>query len=495
MGLVLKQSTSNLMITVAGFGIGAINVLFLYTHILQEEYYGLVTFVLAFAAILLPLLALGMHNTMLRFYSQLNTEEDKDRFLTFIVFFPLALAGIWAIIFHFSYDAVAEFLTRKNPIVRDYLWYIYGIGFFLAYFEMGYAYAKVHLKSVLGNALKEVLVRLGVTLLLLGVYTGWIEKEDFLAYLFVLYGLRAVLMWLGALRIRPITLNFSLPDNYYEMIVYGLLMLLGASASILILEIDKVMLNSYRAIEEVAYYGVAIYLSTVIAMPYRAMYQITAPLSASHVNQGEFEKLKTLYRQSSLTLLAVAGAIFFLLMGSLKDLYTFLPAGFGEFYPVVFLVGVAKLTDSISGTANSILFFSPYYRQMLFMGVGLSMLTILLNMAFIPSYGAIGCALATLISVSLFNLAKILFIWSKFGFLPFQPKTLYTLSVLAIFLAIAVYMPFPSGWPVWWRIGLRSLSMGFLYGLAIYYLEFSPELKSGLLSILQGLSGKKNPAP
>ena len=60
MGIVLKQSFVNTIILFLGFAIGGINVLFLYTNFLHEDYYGLVTFLLSSANIVLPLLVFGM---------------------------------------------------------------------------------------------------------------------------------------------------------------------------------------------------------------------------------------------------------------------------------------------------------------------------------------------------------------------------------------------------------------------------------------------------
>jgi hypothetical protein len=39
----------------------------------------------------MPLFAIGMQNTLVKFYSQYQTEEEKSRFLSFTVLFPLLL--------------------------------------------------------------------------------------------------------------------------------------------------------------------------------------------------------------------------------------------------------------------------------------------------------------------------------------------------------------------------------------------------------------------
>jgi len=54
MGIVVNQSIKNTVITYLGFGIGAINVVFLYTKFLSDDYFGLITFILSTANILMP---------------------------------------------------------------------------------------------------------------------------------------------------------------------------------------------------------------------------------------------------------------------------------------------------------------------------------------------------------------------------------------------------------------------------------------------------------
>ena len=44
MGIIINQSFKNMVTTYFGFGIGAINTLFLFTYFLEKEYYGLVSF-------------------------------------------------------------------------------------------------------------------------------------------------------------------------------------------------------------------------------------------------------------------------------------------------------------------------------------------------------------------------------------------------------------------------------------------------------------------
>ena len=77
MGIVINQSIKNTAIPYIGFGIGAINALFLYTNFLGKVHYGMVAFLLSAANIMMPLMAFGVQNTMVRFY--FNTKQKKSK--------------------------------------------------------------------------------------------------------------------------------------------------------------------------------------------------------------------------------------------------------------------------------------------------------------------------------------------------------------------------------------------------------------------------------
>jgi O-antigen/teichoic acid export membrane protein len=59
--------------------------------------------------------------------------------------------------------------------------------------------------------------------------------------------------------------------------IYTFFIILSGSVATLLLDIDKLMLNQYIKIENIAYYSVATYIALVISVPSRAMHQIVYP--------------------------------------------------------------------------------------------------------------------------------------------------------------------------------------------------------------------------
>ena len=91
MGIVRSQSFKNTLYTYIGFIVGAINTLFFYTNFLSETYYGLVGYLLSTATILMPLMAFGVHNTLVKFYSSYTDVVQQQRFTFMMFLLPLAI--------------------------------------------------------------------------------------------------------------------------------------------------------------------------------------------------------------------------------------------------------------------------------------------------------------------------------------------------------------------------------------------------------------------
>jgi len=478
MGVVLKQSIQNTLITYLGFFFGAINTLFLYTKILPDQYYGLVTFILASGAILMPLMAFGVHNTMVKYYSS-HQEVEKDGFFTLMLLIPLlgilpvALVGlVW-------YDSIGDWVSQVNPMVKDYLWYVFFVGLAMAYFEMFYSWAKVHLKSVFGNFMKEVFARVGVSILLILFYFDVISLDIFFKCLVGLYLLRTVVIKIYAFTLRMPKLDFKFPAYTKEILSYSFLIILGGSAALILLEIDKVMLNQFISIENVAYYGVSVYIATVIIVPSRAMHQITYPLTAELLNTNNAAGLDKLYKKTSLTLFIASGILFVLIILNLNDLYLMLPENYRNGFAIVFLIGLAKVMDSLLGNINSILYNSKYYRTVLVFGVCLAALTILLNYILIPKMGLEGAALASFVSIFIFNLVKLVFVKMKFGILPFTSATFKVFSTLVLLAVLFDLLQFQFH-PII-NIALKSLLIVVMYVGILYRFNISEDV-TGFLS-------------
>lgn len=478
MGVVLNQSFKNTIITYFGFGVGAINVLFLFTNFLSEDYVGLITYILSTANILMPLMAFGVHNSIVKFYSSYKTKQSQNSFLMLMVFLPLVVIIPFGLITCFAFNTISEWLGKENVLVKDYIWLIYISAIAFAYFEVFYAWAKVQMKTVFGNFMKEVFHRLGVSILLLSFYYNLLSVESLIYSITGIYILRTLIMKLYAYSLKAPTFRIYKINNLSRVLKYTSLIIIAGSVANVILEIDKFMIGHYVPIENVAYYGVAIYIAMVINVPYRSLHQIANPITAKLLNEKKMNELSDFYKRSSINLFMICGLIFLLIILNINQLYLLIPANYSDGLVVVFLISFAKLLDSLLGNNNAILFNSDYYRVVLFQGALLAVLAIVLNALFIPKYGINGSAVATLIAVTIYNAIKIIFVYQKFKMMPLTADTVKAFVLILISTGIFYFWEFPF-YPLINILFKSVLIVGF-YMIMSYFLDISEDI-NGLI--------------
>ena len=483
MGIVINQSIKNTIITYIGFVIGAANTLFMYPHFLGETYYGLTGYLLSSANVIMPLMAFGVHNTLIKFFTQYKTEKEKGQFLTFVLMLPFLFLLPMAVLGYLTYEQIASFLSRENPIIYDYVWQIPIIGLCMGYFEIFYAWVKVHMQSVFGSFVKEIVLRIFITIFLFAVYFKWISPLVFINALMLIYFSSMLVMFAYAMKVKRIAFSFKLPNNSKSVFVYSFFIILSGSIANMLLDIDKNMIGQYIKIENIAYYSVAIFIATVISVPSRAMHQITYPITAKLMTEGKYDELNDLYKKTSITLQIIGGLVFLGILVNINQLYLLLPENYRGGIFVVFAIGLSKYFDLILGNNNAIIFNSKYYKAVLFLGLLLAFLAVSLNMIFIPMYGINGAAIATLISITLYSIAKLLFVVLKMKLYPFSNKTYLSFGIFVLFFFGFYYWDFPFH-PIP-NMLVKSVLVSALYVFVNYKLNLSAEFNQVVDAVLK----------
>ncbi|MDN3666889.1 lipopolysaccharide biosynthesis protein [Algibacter miyuki] len=483
MGVVASQSFKNIISTYLGFLVGAINTLFLYTKFLSAEYYGMVGYMLSLAYVIMPLMNFGTHNTLVKFYSTFKTRVSLNSFLTLMLLLPIAVIIPIVLIVYFGHEFIGNLLSNENAIIKNYLWHTIIIGISLAYFEVFFSWAKVQMLTVFGNFMKEVFHRVFTMILLFLLHFEYINLEQFMAGLVVAYFLRMLIMKVYAFSLKFPKLTFKRVNGLSRILKYSFLIIIAAAIATSLLDVDKVMLGYYIPLEQIAYYNVAIFITAVIAVPQRSMYQLLMPMTAKYLNDKNFEALEDLYKRSSLNLFIIGGFIFLLIVLNINQLYLIIPKEFNGGLYVVFLISIVKLYDSLLGSNNAILFNSDYYRMVLVLGVILVVIMVALNVLFIPVLGINGAGLATFLAVFLYNSVKLYFVYNKFKILPFSAKTLQIGVFITITVLLFYFWDFPFH-PIL-NIGLKSTLITVLYIYMVLKFKFSEDISNLLKRYLK----------
>jgi O-antigen/teichoic acid export membrane protein len=486
MGIVVNQSYKNIIIISIALVIGGVNTLYFYPVFLKAEYYGLVVFLLATSNLLQPLISFGSQHTIIKYFSSYTSAKEKDVFMSSIIFLPiLTIIPICYLVVQF-HDIIAGFLSLKNPIIESYVWVIFLVAFATSYFEVFYSWARVQLKSVFGNFLKEIYPRVSIFILLLLVFFDIISKENFVWYLTGFYYLRLLIMIAYSLKLYTPNFYFKLPINTKQILSYSIYIFLAGSAASILIDIDKFMIPQKEAISQTAFYAVAVFIATVVEIPGRALFQIVNPLVAKALNTNNFTELKMLYKESSLNLLIISGLFFLLINLNIVPFYELMDnPSYGTAVWVVLMISLSKLILMSFGCGPAILATSKFYKITLPFSIGMALSVYFLNDYLIDLMGINGAALSTLIVVSVFTFLKIIFLKSKLNLSPYSFSSVKTLFIIGSLFLIFENISFPfKGISL---IIINSLIIGLVYTLVVYYSNLSGTLNKFLMNVLSKL--------
>jgi O-antigen/teichoic acid export membrane protein len=475
MGIVAKQTSLNVLIIGFAFAIGGLNTLVFYPLFLSAEEYGLVVFLLATSNLLMPFIGFGVHQTIIRFFSSYNTKEEQRRFMSSIILLPLFISFIVGGVCVMFYHSISTALSIQNQVIANYTWVIFLVAIATGYFEVFYAWARVQLKSVSGNALKEIFPRLYLFLLLTALYFFDLSFQNFIVALVSGYYLRLLLMILLANRCYPIRFRLHFPSNMSSILTYSVTILLAGSAGSLILDIDKFMIPQLEEIKQTAFYAVAIFAATLVEVPARAMWQILNPLVATAVNKNDTKEVNSLYRRSALNLVVVSGWFFLLVNLNSEALFSLLPnVGYQKATIVVLYISLAKLISMMFGCGGAIISNSSFYQITLVFSIVMALGVSILNMIWIPLYGIDGAALATLAVVGVSVVVKIIYLQFKIKVNPLSWNLVKALVAVGILYTLFQYIDWTISPLV--QIVLNSALMSGLYFLIVAKLKLSDDL-------------------
>lgn len=252
-------------------------------------------------------------------------------------------------------------------------------------------------------------------------------------------------------------------------------LILAGSAGSILLEIDKFMIPQAEKLAEVAYYSVGIYIASVVAIPSRAMQQITNPIVAKDLNENNMLEVGKLYKQSSINLLVVGGLLFLLINLNIIDMYAIIDKPqYAVGVWIVLIISVSELYKLALGTNGAIITNSKYYRAFFYLSIGMAGTVIVLNHFLIPAIGINGAALATLITIILFNTIKLLYVRRKLGIQPFSNKTFVIIGLIVVLFPIFYFVEF-NFHPII-NIGLKSSLIAIIYTFVIIKAKVSTDI-------------------
>lgn len=469
-----------------GIGLGYVNVVLLLPHILSTEQVGLYTILAAVANIAANFIKLGVPYIVIRYFPYFREHQEKQgSFFGFLIMLTLASFSGFVVIYQLLQPLIVWFYSDGSALFVDYNNLVLPFTFFMMTLELFHSYCRANFKSVAAGFAKDFLSRVVIFALLIGLYYGLISFEQFIWIYAFSYGIPTLflLLYLAFNEMLVLPKSPFKHVNIKEMLMYGLFVSLGALSTVLINELDKVMIGGMTDLDRAGVYGISAFFGSVIIVPARSVLMIAAPVIAQLLKEDNLQKIEGIYKKSSINLLVVGLLLYVGVYINLHNIFKMLPSEYADGASVIMLIGLSKLFELASGANGEILLNSKYYKYDLLFNSSLVVLAVITNLLFIPMWGITGAALATALSLFLYNVAKCVFIYIKFQIQPFTVKTLLILAISAATLVVNFLLPVLDNFVV--DLVVRSSIVTAVFATLVLALQVSPDLNEILANFIK----------
>ncbi len=489
MGIIRKQGTLTTIIAYVGIGIGFVIVIFILPKNFTPEEVGIRNLVFDIALLFTQLFTLGNGSALIRYYPIFNgSEKNKSGLLTFTHLVPLIVLFVILIFYLLPFNFVELLFEEKSANIIPYFKYCIIIGMLLSYSALYEYYARLLNSFIVPKANREILLRLLSILLMVAYGYNFITFNQFWINITFLHLLILVLDIYHARSIEklPFQVDFSFfnKKSLGPIVQYSLFAALTGGATILTMKFDSVMVASMIGLKQTAIYTIAIFIVTVIETPRKSLSQVIGPLISSSFANNDLITIGNIYKKTSINQVLIGGGIFTLIWLNIDYLFLLMPQG--EFYssgkPVILILGLAKMVDMISSCNTPIISLSKIYKFNLYTFLFLLICTIVTNYLLIPIYGIVGAALATLISITIFNIIQSLIVYHRLKLSPFHKKIILPTLLFGVLMSLSYFQtPFTNPYM---GIIITSFFITTLYLCLVLFTNTAEDLRELFLQIV-----------
>lgn len=451
MSVVARQGFKYSIIGYLGFLLGTFSAIFIFPH--DMEFYGKLRYVLPTAEMLLPVVVFGLSFSNVKFFQKASEEGRHHNMLSlslvavcvnFLIFMGLYFGANWL----FPSLQQMEMWKMKN-LVLPLILVMALSAIFNKYVSN---YKRIAIPNIFENLLPKI-ANLGAFCLFFFLHIP--EKGAYLFFILMfVVGLAGYAVYANKLeKIHPSfdTSYFKKDNLWKDILSYSFYGFLGNIGNFIAVRIDNVMIGEFIGFEANGVYSTLVNIISLISVPAMGLYNISAPIINKNIMDKDFEELDRFHKKSSLTLFFIGLILLSCILVGFPYLTSYIKNGelLRQSEPVIWILGFAMLFDLATGFNGHVISLSKYYRFNIVVMLFLAVTTIVLNLVFLKytQLELFGIALATAISLTLFNIAKITFNYWKFRVFPLSIEMMYALIIGTLAIAVAIILPdFSFNW-------------------------------------------------
>lgn len=490
MGVIQRQSIKSSIVNYSGVLLGLFATLYIYP--LEWELYGGIQYWLSVATILGPILRQGSTALINKYYPYFKSQGNKGFLGLILIITTLTVMVMSLLIFIFTLAISNTTFYQDFDLKSENLVYVYFLSIIIIY----YSVFQLHSANVRRIVVPEIISKIGIKSILILIIVAayyniidhsWALPFLVLSYLFSLLAIVFYLFILGSFDVKgwkSIKISRTLKKNMFKFWAFGGLNYLGI---ILAYKIDIFMIGTIVDKVSVGYYSIFLFMVNLMIIPMTSISQISGPIVSESFEKDDISGLENLYKVSSNNILVFGAMIFLFIWINIYYLLDIMRNGEDliPYVSILLFLGIAKIFDLMTSINNLIVIYSKWYRYNLIFLFVMSLINFVLNIYLIKLFGIEGAAIATAISLFIFNGIKTGFIYVKLNIHPFSKNTFIILGILILGLLAAGALQNLILFNSLVSLVIYSFLTAAVYIPLFYMLNVSPELNKVIQKVLK----------
>ncbi|PQA96962.1 polysaccharide biosynthesis protein [Chryseobacterium shigense] len=451
MSVVARQGFKYSIIGYIGFLLGTFSI-FIFTNNL--EFYGTLRYIMPTAEMLVPFVVFGISYSNVKFFNKVDQDGKRHNMLSLSLAAVFINFILFLVVFFLLPYIFPGFKNMKAWKIKEIILPLTLMLSFCAIFNKYISnYKRIVVSNIFDNLFPKI-ANLGAFLIFISLVshypaTSSIPEKTALLFFFGMF----FLMFIGYIfytnKLEKIQFDFSTgyfkKDHFYkEFAAYSFFGFLGTFGNYL--AINNFMIGEFLGMEEVGIYSILYALISLISVPQLGLFNISAPIISKALADRDMDELDRFHKKTSLSLYFLGAVLFSCIMVGFPYLTHFMPKNgvmLREYEPVVWIWGSAVLVDLATGFNGNIISLSRYYKFNILVMLLLAGLTIGLNFYFLKNTDLklIGVALSTAISLTTYNVVKIVFNYFVFKVSPLTIEMIFVSIICTLAITVAIVLP------------------------------------------------------
>ncbi len=497
MSTIRKNSLKAASWIYVGFLVGAVNQYF-FTHKnwFQPEEYGLTRSLLDISILVSAISTLGTTSFLYKFfpYYKDNVQAVKNDMLALALRVALGGFAITAILLWLLQPLIIQKFGTNSHLLVEYFYYVIPFGGSILLYNILEAYSYGFDKGVYTSMLKELILRVFTSAIIILKIFGYIDFQQFILFFSLQYASIVIILAVDLYRKNQLWISFK-TSNVTRKFRRKIIAILAFTFIVIIVNvlrqsIDSLVLAAKQDLAKVGIFSFASYLVSLMQAPFRSIIAVTIPVLSRYWKAKNVKEIKRIYQRSSINLLTFALFIFFCIWLNYTDAINFfnIDAEYLTGKWVFFILSIVAVIEMGTGVSGQIIGTSTYWRFELWTSLLLTCLIIPLSYLLTVKYGILGPAIANLLSFSVYNAIRMQFLWKKFRMQPFNTKTA-EIILISLLLYLVTYFAF-SNLHGLSALLLRTIVFTILMAICIYFRNISPDVKPVIQSLISRLKNK-----